>query len=104
MKQKKYATHSVLQDLDIKNCFICASTRNVELHHVFGGANRNVSSEYGCVVWLCKHHHTGDINGSMDAVHNNRSLDLMLKQITEDRWTEKYGTKEDFIKLFGKWW
>lgn len=104
-KKLKWNGFSLIQrDAEERKCFICNSRQNVEIHHIFGGSNRDNSTEYGCVCFLCKHHHTGDINGSSDAVHQNRDFDLMLKRLTEDLWCERYGNKDDFIRIFGKWW
>lgn len=80
-----------------KECFICKSPY-VELHHVFfGTANRRLSDEDGCVVWLCNFHHTG-----AGGVHRNPKLDHLLKWKMQKAWMEKYGTKEDFIRRYGK--
>ena len=74
---------------------------DLECHHIFfGTANRKLSEKYGLKVWLCKEFHTGS-NG----VHNNRVLDLLLKEIAQRKFEEYYkGTynRSDFIRIFGK--
>lgn len=81
-----------------KECYICGSTINLHRHHVFfGRANRRLSDEDGCVVYLCQAHHTGAYG-----VHNNRKLDLILKAKCEAEWLKRYGDKKDFIKRYGK--
>lgn len=80
-----------------KVCWVCGSP-NVELHHVFHGwANRKVSDRYGCTVFLCRAHHTGK-----RGAHNDKDLDLALKQICQARWEEEYGSREAFRRAFGK--
>ena len=37
-------------------------------------------------------------------VHNDRELDTRLKQEAQTAWEAKYGTREDFIKVFGRSW
>ena len=82
-----------------KECFICKTTMNLQKHHVFGGANRDLSEKYGLWVWLCVPHHTG----SNEAVHLNRKTELLLKKYAQVRFERKH-TREEFIKIFGKSW
>lgn len=86
---------SIIQDE--KECFICHSTQNLELHHIFyGTANRKQSDKTGCVCWLCKGHHTGNYG-----VHFVKELDLELKQYTQQKFEERH-TREDFMRIFGR--
>jgi hypothetical protein len=39
---------------------------------------------------------------SNQGVHFNKQLDLRLKQECQRRWEVKYGTREDFIREFGR--
>lgn len=82
-----------------KACYICGTTQNLHLHHIFfGSANRRLSDADGCVVYLCQRHHTGAAG-----VHGNRKIDLSLKTKCEKAWLEHYGkTIEDFIKRYGR--
>ena len=81
-----------------KECYFCKTTLGLERHHIFYGvANRKLSEKDGCVVWLCREHHTGNTG-----VHHNRMADLSLKRLCQMAWQEKYGTKEDFIRRYGK--
>ena len=84
-----------------KECLVCKITKNLHRHHVFyGTANRQKSEDYGCWVYLCFRHH----NGSMAGVHSNRTFDNRLKQMCQRKWETLYGTREDFIKVFGRSW
>ena len=82
-----------------KACYICGTTLNLQLHHVYyGTANRKLSDIDGCVVWLCMYHHTGTAGA-----HLNYNVSLRLKQEMQKAWQEYYNkTTEDFIKRYGK--
>lgn len=82
---------------DLKHCFVCGCSE-VQIHHVFfGTANRKQSDRLGYIVPLCVRHHTGT-----EGVHNNRLLDLQIKQYAQRKFEEKDGSREDFIRIFGK--
>ena len=82
-----------------KECYICHTTQNLQLHRVFyGTANRKLSDEDGCVVYLCQMHHTGRLG-----IHFNKAENLKLKEEMERAWIEYCGkTKEDFIRRYGR--
>lgn len=84
-----------------KRCFFCNAPDNLDRHHIFfGTANRKLSEEDGCWVWLCVYHHTlSDMS-----VHHNRNLDLILKGACQGEWEKQYGGREAFIKRYGKSW
>ena len=87
---------SILQEE--KECYICGTTLNLEKHHIYGAANRKLSEKYGCVVWLCKRHHTGAAG-----VHFNKKIRLTLQARCEVAFLQKYNkTIEDFIENFRK--
>lgn len=83
-----------------KECFICKSRTQLELHHVFfGNKNKKISDAEGCTCWLCHYHHTG----SRNAVHENGVVDKWLKAECQTIWMNKTGKGvEEFRKLFGK--
>ncbi len=79
-----------------KECLVCGSTYNLELHHcIYGSANRKLSDKYGLVVWLCKNHHTGNAG-----VHFNRVLDQKLKKFAQERYEAVHG--DNFLEVFGR--
>lgn len=81
-------------------CYFCKETEKLELHHIYHGtANRRVSDMYGCVVYLCNEHHTGT-----DGVHgkNGHDRDMQLKIECQKRWEQEYGSRQTFIKTFGR--
>ena len=62
--------YSILQTDE--RCYICGSTRNLELHHVMSGSNRKLSTRYGLVLWLCYDHHRGKIGVHNDYIMKER--------------------------------
>lgn len=85
---------------DMESCYICGTTQNLHLHHViYGTANRKNSDEYGLTVRLCMEHHTGP-----QGAHANRALDLFLKRNAQQCFEEQVGSREEFMKIFGKNW
>lgn len=90
---------SILQRTE--ECYFCATTKNLHLHHVIHGiANRKLSDEDGLTVYLCWNHHEGSFG-----VHgiNGKEIDTMLKEKAQEVWQRYYGkSKEDFIKRYGR--
>lgn len=35
-------------------------------------------------------------------IHFNKEVDLQLKRLTQRKWEEKNGSRDDFIRVFGK--
>ena len=93
---------SILQD-NINQCYICGRngySDRLEMHHIFGAANRNNSDKYGLIVYLC-----GDRchrNGKQSA-HKNVEISNALKARAQKAAIEHYGWNEDrFREIFGK--
>lgn len=53
------------------------SEKYTEEHHIFGGANRKLSTKYGLTVRLCIYHH----REGKEAVHNNHEKMMLLKAL-----------------------
>ena len=88
---------SIIQK-DDSRCFLCGGMRNLEEHHIFGGANRKWSEKYGLKVKLCgiECHREGK-----NSAHKNREVSESLKRLAqiafEARWSH-----EEFMAKFGK--
>lgn len=83
---------------DMDRCFFTGSPY-VERHHIFGGSNRAASEKYGFVVPLRYDLHP---NGSR-ADHNKSELvDKQLKLAAQQYFENFYGTREEFMKIFGR--
>lgn len=82
-----------------KACYICGTTLNLHLHHIFyGTANRKKSDADGCIIYLCQRHHTGAAG-----VHFNKDLDLKIKSRCQEAYLKTYNkTIEDFIARYGR--
>lgn len=90
-------------------CYLCMLEENdrsihpLEEHHIFGGPLRKKSEEYGLKVYLCKKHHTGDIQGVQRAVHHPEYNDngIKLKKIAQAAFEKEY-SRGQFIQEFGR--
>ena len=86
-----------------KKCSFCDSVSGgicgLESHHIFPGSNRKWSEKYGLKVWLCgdEHHRNGPWS-----VHQNREAANRLKAIGQAKFEETYGTRQDFVRIFGR--
>lgn len=86
-----------IMGFDMHNCIVCSSPY-VQVHHcIYGTANRKLSDKYGLVVPLCQEHHTGQTG-----VHFRKEFDEQLKMMAQEKFEEVHGTREDFIRIFGK--
>lgn len=82
-----------------KECFICRTTKDLDKHHVFRGeSKRSFAEKDGCWVWLCQNHHTL----TNEALHNNTPFRRTLEKYAQYIWENTYGTREEFIRRYGK--
>ena len=88
---------SIIQDN--KECFMTGDTSNLHKHHIYFGANRKVSEEYGFWCWLRWDCHIA--NSPNPTPHNDRQTDLNLKRYCQSLYEEKH-SREEFIKLIGR--
>ena len=83
---------SVFTD-DLDHCIICGARKD-HLHEVFFGANRQKSMKCGFVIPLCSEHH--------NEMHRNRDWQEYWHVKGQEYWERSVGTREEFIKVFGK--
>lgn len=77
-------------------CDICLKWRTLERHHVFNGAFRSKSEQYGAVVEICRECHD-------DLHHRHPAKYKWLKREWRDRLMAENGwSTEDFIREFGR--
>lgn len=82
-----------------KECYVCKTTFNLHLHHIyFGVANRSVSDKNGFVVYLCQYHH--ESNFGVHGKYGNE-LNRELKRICQTKY-EKNHTRNEFMNLIGR--
>lgn len=93
--------NSILQSE--QRCFLCGANGAhdpLDTHHVFGGAYRKKSEEYGLKVLLC---HRRCHIFAQGAVHQSAGQNRRLKRFAQIEAQKRYGwTEEDFIREFGK--
>ncbi len=81
-----------------KACYLTDRTDNLHKHHIFfGHGNRSISDKNGFWVWLTADRH----NMTIDSVHHNKALDLMLKIECQKEY-EKTHSREEFMALIGR--
>lgn len=88
--------HSVLTD-DMDHCMF-TGTAPVERHHVFGGPNKWRSEKYGFIAPLRPDLHPNGVFAGKQA----KDVDMRLKKMCQTYYEANYGTREQFIKEFGK--
>ncbi len=82
-----------------KVCYITGEDYNLHRHHVFNGANRKLSEEYGLIIYLRADWH----NMEKYSIHMDAQLDRRIKAEVQQIAMEHYDWSiEDFIRIFGK--
>lgn len=76
-------------------CFRCHTPKDLHIHEVFYGVDRQKSIDNGCYVALCEKHH----NMSNDGVHFNPRYDYWLKKETQLAFERKH-SHEEFMRIF----
>lgn len=69
-----------------KQCFICGSRDKVEVHHIFGAANRARSDKDGMTIYLCSECH----REGRYAVHQNADTAQLIHAVGELMWLAKH--------------
>ena len=92
MKYKK----SILTD-DMGKCYMCGRTMCIEIHHIFGGYRRKISTQNGFVVPLCTSCHNVPPNG----VHFNKERLRLLQEDCERKFLETHSFRE-WMSLMGR--
>ena len=86
-----------------RRCWLCGrsgGTDPLDKHHIFGGAYRRKSEQYGLTVWLC--HSRCHIFGK-EAAHTCRKTMDELHRYGQKLAMEQQGwTKEEFMHVFGR--
>ena len=88
----KYKTSIV--DGGKKCCYLCGTTHQLEIHHIYSGSNRKNSTKYGLVVTLCATCHRGVVG-----VHNNYDKMLHLRKVGQQAFEKAYPSL-NFTKIF----
>ena len=86
-----------IMTMDFDRCYICGRYQWIEIHHIFGGANRKNSEKYGLVVPLCHWCH----NEPPDGVHFNKEHRLELQAEAQNVF-ESIESHDKFMRVFGR--
>lgn len=92
---------SIVIDMRYADYDLIDGTPNVQRHHIFGGANRDLSDQDGLWVPLTQEHHEGK-----NSVHMNKEMKVLMHIIGQLAW-EKHcvaagETEESARELFRK--
>ena len=71
----------------------------VERHHIYGNSSKKASERYGYIVPLRYDLHP---NGVRADRRYAKDIDTYLKQMAQKDYEEKHGSREDFIREFGR--
>lgn len=77
-------------------CYICGREAT-DRHHIFNGAMRNKSEEYGAVVNLCRECHNAVHNDGNQTLNRNLKAHWQRQLMIDNDWTV-----EEFIQVFKK--
>lgn len=85
-------------------CFLCgcngrAYGHRLEVHHIFGGANRSLSEKYGLTVTLCHACHNEPPCG---AHHNKETMQYLHEYGQRKAMQEQGWTVDEFREIFGR--
>lgn len=82
---------------DLSKCAIDGcNNKNVKLHEVYYGKNRQNSMKYGLVIPLCvENHHTL----GKEAIHNSKQLNEHWRKLARKKFEEVYPDL-DFVSIF----
>lgn len=95
---------SIMQQ-DKEHCYLCGGLQNfeegrLEEHHVFFGAGRRkLSEKYGLKIYI--HGEKCHRNGK-NAVHINREIRRKTEEAGQRAFEREHGSREEFIKIFGR--
>lgn len=96
---------SIVIDMEYADYDMIDGTPNVERHHIFGGANRELSDEDGLWVPLTQEHHNGKMS-----VHMNKEMRVLMQIIGQLAWEKnrvasgisERAAREMFRKRYGR--
>lgn len=97
MGRNKEIESALVEDMTV--CVVCGRPREHVHHVIYGTANRKISDAYKYIIPLCIEHHTG-----RTGIHNDRAMNVYWKRKAQEHFEANHGTREDFIKVFGKSW
>lgn len=91
--------HSIFTD-DLDTCIITGYSGGVERHHVFANARKGLCEKYGFIAPLRPDIHPNGVHCTWN--DDIAEIDNYLKCKCQEWYEENIGTREEFIKEFGK--
>lgn len=91
--------HSVFTE-DMDHCMFTGSPV-IERHHIFyrmGGGMKERCEEYGFIAPLRPDLHPNGVHAGPHA----KAVDQKLKEMSQSYFEEHYGTRNEFVKIFGR--
>jgi hypothetical protein len=86
-----------------KECYFCGNTIGLDEHHVFGGwGNRQIAEKYGLKVYLCNDFTNNKCHKRIHEGEDKVELMEMLHKRGQEAFESRWGTREDFMKKFGR--
>lgn len=81
-------------------CFFCGKPAECEHHLLFGNGIRELADEDGLTIPMChKHHNMGSLT---ERIHGNSMAEYLSKALGQAIYERKIGTREQFMKRYGK--
>lgn len=77
---------------DLEHCWLCGKSP-VDIHEIYGGANRKISMANGFCIPLCRQHH--------EVATNESVMSMFLKELCQQAFEETH-SREEFMSLIGK--
>ena len=84
---------------DMDHCYFTGSPY-VERQHIFGKYNKEKSEARGFIIPLRSELHPN--GASFQRTPENAGIDKMLKQMAQGYYESHYGSRDEFIKEFGR--
>lgn len=82
---------------NLDKCYLCFGVDNcdcnIDIHEIYGGANRQISMQNGFCIPLCRYHHS--------LITRDNASSLILKKQCQKKFEETH-TREEFMCLVGK--
>ena len=92
-------TRSIVTN-DTYACYFCGKKADCEHHLLFGNGTRKLAEEDGIKVPVCNTCHT--IGPVIGRIHDNPVGEKLSKMLGQAIYENKIGTRDDFMKRYGK--
>lgn len=80
-----------------RRCYLCGTTLNLHVHHIYAGRFRTKADKTGCWVYLCFDHHVG--NHGVHTTPEGQAYWKTLKAKCQEEFERIHG-HEEFMKTF----